>query len=159
MTTTTRCQEWMDGLVRATDEVARQALSIPSGCRRLGDTEKLSLQNSGAYVALISPEVQMQIGIAAGRADCRKLAGKLMMMEADDPELTDAVMADAFGEIVNIMAGSLKQVMDARYRGLTLGLPTMIHGHISPTDRQELLVTNVELGEIEGFLVILMNKS
>ncbi len=159
MTVATRCQEWSDGLVRATDEVAREALSIPAGCRRVGEAEKLSLQMSGAYLALISPEVQMQIGIAAGREDCRRLAGALMMMEADDPELTDSVMADAFGEIVNILAGSLKQVMDSRYRGLTLGLPTMIHGHISPTDRQDLQVTQVSLGEIEAYLVVLMNKS
>ena len=159
MTTTTRCQEWMDGLVKATDEVARQALSVPTGCRRGQDVEKLSLQTSGAYLALISPEVQMQIGIAARRDDCRGLAGKLMMMEPNDPELTDSVMADAFGEIVNILAGALKQVMERRHRGLTLGLPTMIHGHIAPTDRQELQVTGVTLGDIDAFLVILMNRS
>ena len=154
-----RCQDWTDGLVRATSDVAKQALSIPSGCVVDGEVDKLSLQTSGAYLALISPEVQMQIGIAAGRQDCRRLAGALMMMEPDDPELTDSVMADGFGEIVNILGGALKQVMESKYRGLTLGLPTMIHGHISANDRQELQVTKVRLGEIGAFLVILINKA
>ena len=153
-----RCQEWTDGLVRTTDDVAKQALSIPSGCRVAGEADKLSLQSSGAYLALISPEIQMQLGIAANRQDCRRLAGALMMMEPDDPELTDAVIADGFGEIVNILGGALKTEMDGRYAGLTLGLPTMIHGHLTANDRQELQVTRVELGEIEAFLVILINK-
>lgn len=158
MVTTTLSQEWMDGLVRATDEVARTALSVPTGCVRKGEVEKLSLQMSGAYVALLSVEVQMQIGIAALRADCRRLAGALLMMEPDDAELTEAVMADALGEIVNILAGALKQQMDRRYQGLTLGLPTTIHGHIAPTERQELTVVGVQLGDIPSHLVLLMNK-
>lgn len=158
MLTTTRSQEWMEGLLRATDGVARTALSIPTGCVRQGEVEKLSLQMSGAYVALLSVDVQMQIGIAAARRDCRRLAGALLMMETDDPELTDAVMADALGEIVNILAGALKQMMDGRYQGLTLGLPTTIHGHIAPTERQELTVVGVQLGDIQSNLVLLMNK-
>ena len=159
MVTTTLSQEWMDGLHRAADEVARTALEVRTGCVREGEVEKLSLQMSGAYVALLSVDVQMQIGIAASRDGCRRLSGALMMMEPDDPELSDAVMADALGEIVNIMAGALKQKMDGRYQGLTLGLPTMIHGHIAPTERQELTVVRTRIGDIECNLVLLMNKT
>lgn len=154
-----RCQDWTDGLVQATSDVAKQALSIPTGCQTVGECEKLSLQTSGAYLALISPEVQMQIGIAAGRQDCKRLAGALMMMEPDDPELTDSVLADGFGEIVNILGGALKTVMDSKHRGLTLGLPTMIHGHITANERQELQVTHVKLGEIDAYLIVLINKT
>lgn len=154
-----RCQAWTDGLAAATSDVAKQALSIPSGCQVVGETDKLSLQTSGAYLALISPEVQMQIGIAAGRQDCKALAGALMMMEPDDPELTDSVLADGFGEIVNILGGALKTVMENQYKGLTLGLPTMIHGHITANERQEIQVTEVGLGEITAYLVVLINKT
>lgn len=154
-----RCQEWTDALVRTTGDVARQALSIPTGCDLVGEIERLSLQTSGAYLALISPEVQLQIGIAAAREDCTRLAGALMMMDADDPELTESVVADAFGELVNILGGALKTEMEPRYTALTLGLPTMIHGHITANERQELQVTRVDLGETEAYLIVLMNKA
>lgn len=153
-----RCQQWTDGLVRATSDVAKQALSIPGGCVVKGEIEKLSLQTSGAYIALLSPEVQLQIGIAADRAGCRQLAGALMMMEPDDPDLDDSVIADGFGEIVNILGGALKGVMEPSFRGLTLGLPTMIHGHIAPNPSQELQVTHVKLGETDTYLVVMINK-
>ena len=148
----------MEAYFQTTSEVAVTALQSENGCESIGMAETLPTGCSGAYIALLSPDIQMQIGIAATGDNCRQLAASLMYMEPDDPELDDSVMTDALGEIVNIIAGALKQKMDDRYSGLTLGLPMMIHGHIQANDRQQLSIQTIKVGDTESHIVLLMDK-
>src|SRR4030095_11441657 len=51
------------------------------------------------------------------------------------PPLRDAQVADAVGEIVNMLAGSMKRKLSGFGADLTLGLPIFIHGFLQPSAR------------------------
>jgi len=154
----TAADYWLDRLTKVTDSTAREALSVSSGCVSTPSAPTFIQDMSGSYLALISDDVQMQLGIAASSKGCKALAGSLLMMEPNDPDLDETVIADALGEIVNILAGLLKEDVTPEYPNLSLGLPTVIHGHLAASESQELSVRAVQIGDIPCLLITLVNK-
>ena len=64
-----------------------------------------------------------------------------------------AEVADAVGEIVNMLAGSVKRRMSGD-RDLELGLPIFLHGYIQPTDKLTVVALPTRFGTIETMVLI-----
>jgi hypothetical protein len=66
--------------------------------------------------------------------------------------LRDAEVADAVGELVNMLGGTVKR----RSTGceLVLGLPRFIHGYIEPSDRLTVLTLPTRFGTIDTMVLI-----
>jgi hypothetical protein len=144
--------EWLGALEAAFGEVARTALgqggatvaahaaAPPPGCQ-------------GAYLGLLSPQCSVQIGIASDEGGCQALAKGLLGMGAGDAALDPAEMADAFCEIVNIVAGGFKARLRDRVPSMQLGLPVFFRGPVQPTGHTAVEVAEVRL---DGFAAALL---
>ena len=67
-------------------------------------------------------------------------------------------IADAMGEIINIVAGGVKTRMAGSDKGFKLGLPMFIDGHVEPVKETEQAAHRVTLGSIRAYLLTLRQK-
>lgn len=112
---------------------------------------------AGAYIPLLAEDQTLQLALLASPAGCADLSRLLLGMEPDE-EVSDADVADAVGELVNIVAGGVKQRMQDPDRpggGLRLGLPVFIHGYVQPTQQLEVCLASARIGEVEAHLMVL----
>ena len=154
----TRIDRIIEAFRSTADDVVKSALSMPSGCLQLGGAVQFPPDSLGAYIGLIGPDMQMQIGLSSSHEGSKELSAALLCMEKDDPELDDDCIADAMGEIMNIIAGILKQNLEKEIPGLMLGLPLFINGHIRPNDKQQLSILEVMFGSVRAQLVLLVEN-
>jgi len=96
----------------------------------------------GAYLGLVGPAGAIQIGVAADEPVCQELAKRLLGMAPGDEALPAADMADAFCEIVNIVAGAFKGKVRDR-AALQIGLPVFFDGSVQPTERTAVAIAAV----------------
>jgi CheY-specific phosphatase CheX len=68
--------------------------------------------------------------------------------------LRDAEVADAIGEIVNMLGGGVKRRMSGHGAELVLGLPIFVHGYIQPSDRLTVTALPTRFGTIETIVLI-----
>jgi hypothetical protein len=134
-------------------EVAGTALGLPSVSRVELPAERPVFH--GAYLALVSPQGAVQIGLAAEEAGCQRLAKGLVGMGESDPDLAAPEMADAFCEIVNIVAGGFKGRVRERLGSLTMGLPVFFHGPAQQTGHTAIDLLGVRAGAVTAALIIL----
>ncbi len=134
-------------------EVAATALALPEVSR--AQLPAALPPYHGAYLALVSPQGALQIGLAADEGGCQALAKGLLGMGPADPPLADAEMADAFCEIVNIIAGGFKSRVRERMGSLTMGLPVFFHGPAQQTGHTAVDLVAVRAGLITAALIIL----
>jgi CheY-specific phosphatase CheX len=67
--------------------------------------------------------------------------------------LRDAEVADAVGEIVNMLGGGVKRRLSGE-RELELGLPIFLHGYIQPTEKLSVIALPTRFGPIETMVLI-----
>jgi CheY-specific phosphatase CheX len=156
-TTMITITEWLEYYVEAVNDVAKNALGFDE-CNLIKTEKEQRTGLVGSYLALVSDEICLQIGVASGKDDCRELARALLGMSPDDGDISDEEVADAVGEIVNILAGVLKGKVNDRANGIKLGLPIFIDGRIKASDQQQTLIGRVKLGSIPVELLILMHR-
>ncbi len=138
-------------------EVAETALGR-SGLVVEGHADEPEPGLQGAYLALVAPTGALQIGIAAGEAGCQALAKGLMGMGEADPPLAAPEMADAFCEIVNIVAGGFKGRIREKVGSLTMGLPVFFHGPAQPTEHTAVRVARLRAGGIAVALLLVFPR-
>lgn len=144
---------WLTALTEATSELAETTLEMQSVSVATETTE--TTENlSGAYLSLIGDSDAVQVGIASDKDGCSKLARALLMME-DDEELSEEDMIDALGEIVNIVAGSVKTMVSKAGESMTLGLPIVVRGQVLPTIGAHVAAVKVLIGSIPAQLIVL----
>jgi CheY-specific phosphatase CheX len=138
-------------------EVAQTAL----GVAELTTLERLDAPPEaaqGAYLGLVGLAGALQIGIASDEAGCQLLSKGLMGMGEADPALSTPEMADAFCEIVNIVAGGFKGRVRERCGALTLGLPVFFHGPAQPTDHTAVRIAVVRAGPAKVDLLLVFPR-
>lgn len=147
---------WIDALTESTREVAVTSLGF----------DDISLEellaglpeaHTGVYLPLHTPSGPVQIALMADIPGCRSLAGALLGMDETE-ELGDADVADAVGEVLNIVAGSLKTRIQEHERPVQLGLPMYVVGHVFPQDDIEGMVAKVKVGAIPAELMVLRQR-
>lgn len=142
-------------LVEATSDAARELAEVSLGLGVTIERGELPSGLTGGYIALVGDESCVEIGIAADERNCVALAQALLQM---DEELTESDVADALGEIANIMGGGVKKRLVRQHPGMQLGLPLVVRGRLLPGDRQQVAYVGVRLGDIPAQLVILQKK-
>jgi chemotaxis protein CheX len=138
-------------MVETADEIATTALGF-DGATMVSVSNQRPGPGNGAYVPLISDTLNLQFALMASAGTCAALAKDLLGMEQDDP-LDDADIADAIGEIANIMAGGLKSRLVDADPGLKLGLPVVVCGYLFANASLEVVSAEVLIGPRPTWLV------
>jgi len=125
----TDIERWMDAAAAAAEEIASQALGMEtSACE--GDAAAPA--GFGAFVALSGSDDKVQVGVVLDVAGGETLARALLGMPEVEAFGSEGDLADAFGEIVNMVAGGVKTRMNEQIPGLQLGLPLCVKSLIPP---------------------------
>jgi hypothetical protein len=145
--------QWRTAVDGAARELASYALSLPSAT--VGDPVDLSRATAmiGAHIPLIGGGQAFDLALVASPDGCQALSRAILGI-TDGAALRDAQVADAIGEIVNMLGGTLKRRIAGQGPELELGLPIFLHGYIQPTDRLSVLALPTQLGTIETIVLI-----
>lgn len=147
-----------DWVVAMADASAELALSLGiDGVEVVGWHELPPTGLAGAYIPLLAEDQTLQLALLASPGGCADLSRLLLGMAPGD-EVAAADIADAVGELVNIVAGGVKQRLQSAIRssgGLRLGLPVFIHGYVQPTQQLEVSLAEVRLGDVDVHLMAL----
>ena len=144
-----------DWVMAMADASTALALSLGiDGVELLGWHDIPPTGMAGAYIPLLAEDQTLQLALLASPAGCADLSRLLLGMEADE-EVSDADIADAVGELVNIVAGGVKQRMQQVAPGVRLGLPVFIHGYVQPTQQLEVSLASARVGAVDAHLMVL----
>jgi len=148
-------QAWMDMLQEATVSCARDMFCVeecPVEYSGAGPAEA----GPGAYITLVGKSESVQMGIISSTEGCKLLAGMLLGMEADEcDDMSGADMVDAYGEILNVVAGVVKQLVNESDSSFHLGLPIFINGQVCAMEHQESMVNTLSIGGVSTHLLVL----
>jgi hypothetical protein len=145
--------QWRAAVEGAAQEIATYALSF-SGATVL---DPVGIDRAaaliGAHIPLVGGGQAFDLAVVSSAEGCQALSRAILCM-SDGAPLRDAEVADAVGEIVNMLAGSVKRRIAGHGGDLVLGLPLFIHGHIEPTDRLTVIALPTRFGAIEAMVLI-----
>jgi hypothetical protein len=144
--TTIRVARLRAAVQNATDELAKYALGFTGATVSAPTAIDAVIAMIGAHVPLVGRQ-SFDIALVGTRDGCRGLAEAIL----GGGKLDDAQVADAIGELVNMLAGTVKRQVGLDHE---LGLPLFIHGYVQPTDRLSLAVFPVQLGPVAAMVVI-----
>jgi CheY-specific phosphatase CheX len=150
--------EWLDAAVSSAAELATVALGF-DGAAFVGRREAMPADIKSAIIALVTDNVSVQLGIAATEEGCQRLARALLAMEPDEEDLPEEDVADAVGEVANIVAGQVKSVMGAGDATIKIGLPLFISGKIDHSDDVESALADILVGSVPVTLMVLKSPS
>lgn len=146
--------EWLDATVDAAKETAETMLgyeTVTTIEMSDGWPDKLS----GSYIPLVSEEYKLQIGLISDSMGCSELAEKLLGMEPPSKE----DIADSVGEIMNMIAGGVKNRVNDRATSLKIGFPIYVVGSIHVSDNMEKAIAEVRFDNTKAKIVILQLRN
>jgi hypothetical protein len=149
-------QDWLGALESGFEELARASFGVDR-IQVAARHDLPAVHMSGAYLGLIAEKGSVQIGLAAPMPGCRDLARRLFQMAPEDA-VSDADVADAVCEIVNMLAGCVQRRVRSRIE-VQLGLPSFFHGPVQPTERLGVAVCDVRAGTLAGALHVVHPRS
>ena len=149
--------EWSDARIGAARTLASTTLGVEitvdaAGCH---DHKEPA---AGSYIALVGETTSLQIGLSASPEGCQALARAFLAMEAGEPDLPDGDVADALGEMANILAGDVKRRMAGRDPALKLGLPIVVRGRVDTSERLETLTAALLVGTVRTEALVLRER-
>ncbi len=150
-------REWLDSAISASEEIATVALGL-EGVELVGIRKEPPDEQGSAHIALVGEQNSVQIGIASNINGCQELARTLLGMEPDEEDLAEDEVADAMGEIANILAGQVKTMMAERNITVNLGIPIFINGHVEVTTEKDVAAADIQLGAIPATIIVLTNR-
>lgn len=145
--------QWRPAVEAAAKEIAAYALSLPTAT--VGDPVGLEHANAmiGAHIPLVGGGQAFDLALVSSPAGCQALSRAILGMP-ETAALRDAEVADAVGEIVNMLGGTVKRRLSGLGAELVLGLPLFLHGYLQPTDRLMVTVLPTRFGAIETMVLI-----
>jgi hypothetical protein len=144
--------DWVVAMADASGELAA-SLGF-DGVEVLGWHDVPPTGMAGAYIPMLAEDQTLQLALLASPDGCADLSRLLLGMEPEE-EVPAADIADAVGELVNIVAGGVKQRLVDSTGGLRLGLPVFIHGYVQPTQQLEVSLASVRIGAVDSYLMAL----
>jgi len=139
--------EWLKTFRAASDELAKHSLRFdPQPAAGPGAHEEPG--EPGAYIAILSPNNAVHLGLSASPARCRALARALLGLRHTEP-LSERDVVDGLSEVMNILAGKVKASMAGRDGQLHLGLPMFVANPIRSGGDSESTSADVRLGPVE----------
>jgi hypothetical protein len=144
--------QWRAAVEGAATEIATYALAQSGAVvQDPVDSERASAM-IGAHIPMLGGGQAFDLALVALPEDCKALSRAILCVGPTAP-LKDAEVADAIGEIVNMLAGSVKRRLSDQ-RDLELGLPIFLHGYIQPTERLSLIALPTRMGTIDTMVLI-----
>lgn len=134
--------QWREAVISGASELARIALGYASATPTDGPA---IVADAGAHIALVG-RPSYELSLSATTAGCAALATAVLGM--DVAGMPPKVIADAIGELVNMLAGSVKRRLPGGSE-LELGLPVYSTGVVQPSDRQSTVVVPLWIGPVE----------
>jgi hypothetical protein len=143
--------QWRTAVEGAAQELAAYALSLPGAVVQDPVALERAASLIGAHIPLIGGGQAFDLALVSSPEGCRDLARAILGMAAGAP-LRDTEVADAVGELVNMLGGSVKRRFSST--DLVLGLPLFIHGYIEPSDRLTVIALPIRFGTIDTMVLI-----
>jgi hypothetical protein len=145
--------QWRTAVDAAAREIATYALSLPGAVVQDPVGLERAVAMIGAHIPLVGGGQAFDLALVSSPEGCRALARAILCRSSTDA-LRDAEVADAVGEIVNMLGGSVKRRLSGQRAELELGLPIFIHGYLQPTDRMMVIALPTRFGEIDTIVLI-----
>ncbi|HEY0191317.1 MAG TPA: chemotaxis protein CheX [Kofleriaceae bacterium] len=147
--------QWRTALEGAATEIATNAFSFPGA--KIFDPigHEAAAKLVGAHIPVLGGGGAFDLALVASPENCLALS-RAILYAGPEQVLRDAEVADAIGEVVNMLAGSVKRRMNGV--DLELGLPIFLHGYIQPTDRLLVTAFPTRFGTIETMVLITGQK-
>jgi chemotaxis protein CheX len=149
--------EWSAALVEATRTLASTTLGLEVTPDADGPAPRGS-PAEGSYVALVGEGTSLQIGLSASPDGCQRLSRAFLAMPEEEGDLPEGDVADALGEMANILAGDVKRRMAERDPALKLGLPIVVRGRVQATERMETAVAALRIGDVQAEALVLRDR-
>jgi hypothetical protein len=144
--------QWRAAVAGAATEIATYALQLPAAVVQDPVGAEGASAMIGAHIPMMGGGQAFDLAVVAVAEDCKALARAILCM-APGAAIRDAEVADAVGEIVNMLAGSVKRRMSSD-RDLELGLPIFLHGYIQPSEKLTVIALPTRFGTIETMVLI-----
>lgn len=147
---------WRAAIAGATEEIAMYALNFPDSA--VGNPVSPGEADGfvGAHIPMIGGPDALELALVGTPEACRAIAGAIL--QSPPASLTDAETKDAVGEIVNMLAGSVKRRMSSDGIDLELGLPLFIVGHVASTGHIEVIRLPTRFGPVEMFVLMISRR-
>ena len=113
----------------------------------------------GSYVSLVGKVYVLQLGICSNENGLKAIAGMMMGMKpAESGALTEDELADAIGEIGNILCGSVKKKLASKDASLQIGIPILVRGQVEVSSSIQSMDSDVSVGEVPVRMVVLLGS-
>ena len=145
--------QWRTAVEGAATEISTNALSFAGPVVRDPVALDRAAAMIGAHIPLLGDGQAFDMALVALPEDCLALSRAILMADAGAP-LRPEEVADAVGEIVNMLGGGVKRRMSGQGADLVLGLPIFLHGYLQPTDRLTVTALPTRFGSIETIVLI-----
>jgi hypothetical protein len=147
---------WMAAASDALAIVAETSLGGPVSWR--GDAPGPREATLAAYVPILAPDGALHVGVVVDGAAGRELA-RALLQEPSGDGLTPTDVADALGEIANMVAGAAKASMSSAMGLVALGLPLIVHGCIAPSADTAIECARAEVAGVPLTLVVMQSRA
>lgn len=142
---------WMNRILIAVDEVAVTTFS--SVANDVERTSRLPQNREGSLLPVQKGSESLHLGVLSDKQGCIALTRELLQM-SDEEDVRDEDVADAVGEIVNILAGVMQRSLDGDGEGVTLGFPVYVRGEIIAPHKSETLCATLNLGPARTDIIV-----
>jgi len=150
--------DWMSAAISSAEELATVALGF-DGATFIGKRDRMPTDVKSALVALVGDTASVQLGVAATETGCQMLARALLCMDPEEADLPEDDVADAVGEVINIVAGQVKRIIGGPDSSMKMGLPLFVHGRFESSEEVETAVADINIGPVPVTLLVLKNHN
>ena len=148
--------QWAGAATAATIDIAIQVLGLDAAIQ-LEQAVPFAAPFA-AYVPLSSSDSHIQLGIVAELIDCERISRTLLCLSDEEPFASEGDVADAIGELANVIAGATKTMMNPTVPDIVLGLPLCVKGRIE-TQGVEQAATELLVGSMRVRIVLLRSPA
>jgi hypothetical protein len=140
-------QEWLASFQDAATEFARNSMRFDTRIAPVAAAAADESARPGAYIAILSDQNSIHLGLSASTAGLHALARGLLGLRQDEA-LGERDVVDGVSEVMNIVAGKVKSHMSGRDGQLRLGLPMYIPSPIAVGPGMEVLSAEIRIGPV-----------
>ncbi len=149
---------WVEALVSGFGDLATTILGVES-FTVVGEREQ-AVGQLGGFISMVGEVRPVQLAIIADERVFRSLAATLLGMEPEEAEeLSEADVSDGLGELINIVAGTVKTTMVQHDATIKLGLPFVVHGWVETGTNGTQVLTDVDCGGLPATLLVSCEKA
>lgn len=113
----------------------------------------------GAQLALINGSATLQVGFFSHEAGLLSLARSLLQMEQEEEDPAKEDIADAVGEIVNMLAGAIKDRFGSVAGETQMGLPVFFRGEMCAARNVEAMTLKLKVDDVPVAITLVLGDS